>query len=570
MAGGPSPSGTSPAGAINSSFLHGSLSSSASSPPQSFPSSQSLTADAFPGVAGGLSHAYRLSPIGERKATEKNNTSLVGFGKLEHSISNPDSDMGATIFIRKLPRSTGPEALRSMLIFAKDLMDVDFINPDIPEDQGFLSAIAHFKTLGGAHEAKERLNGKANAANDANMIVEVFQDGAVGMNSLRRNTSEGPLRHNSSSASSMSSSSHANRQSSRYNNTFQSLEKMSPPNATDPFPKSEGNSHIQNLFSPKSPIGNSFVSSKSMINEDDGNDETGKLLANPVEYAKNGESNHAAAQRRQTNPSIAPLARFAGLSLSTVNGNSMTSPPMSSFTSPRQNMQSPTSAISPNTMIPGHGPNASYQLTPQHYQRHNYPPVNPADQNPPCNTLYVGNLPIDTSEDELKAMFSKQRGYKRLCFRTKQNGPMCFVEFEDVSFATKALNELYGHPLHNSVKGGIRLSFSKNPLGVRTGQSAGMGVTSPLTPQSGFPGMPNGMGNPPGFSTATGPPPGLSAPPGLPGPLNMNGGSSFGNFGNNAYPPPMRTHSVGGPMAASVAGNTLPGMGGEYAYMMGR
>ncbi|CAI4218224.1 unnamed protein product [Parascedosporium putredinis] len=90
-------------------------------------------------------------------------------------------------------------------------------------------------------------------------------------------------------------------------------------------------------------------------------------------------------------------------------------------------------------------------------------PVNPADQNPPCNTLYVGNLPIDTSEEELKAIFSKQRGYKRLCFRTKQNGPMCFVEFEDVSFATKALHELYGQPLHNSVKGGIRLSFSKNP-----------------------------------------------------------------------------------------------------------
>ena len=116
------------------------------------------------------------------------------------------------------------------------------------------------------------------------------------------------------------------------------------------------------------------------------------------------------------------------------------------------------------------GNSGAYQMSNPQYLRHNYPPVNPADQNPPCNTLYVGNLPIDTSEDELKAMFSKQRGYKRLCFRTKQNGPMCFVEFEDVSFATKALNELYGVQLHNSVKGGIRLSFSKNPLGVRAGQ----------------------------------------------------------------------------------------------------
>lgn len=95
------------------------------------------------------------------------------------------------------------------------------------------------------------------------------------------------------------------------------------------------------------------------------------------------------------------------------------------------------------------------------------PPANPADQNPPCNTLYVGNLPPDTNEDELKDLFSTCRGYKRLCFRTKANGPMCFVEFEDVTYATRALEELYGIGLSNSVKGGIRLSFSKNPLGVK-------------------------------------------------------------------------------------------------------
>jgi hypothetical protein len=121
------------------------------------------------------------------------------------------------------------------------------------------------------------------------------------------------------------------------------------------------------------------------------------------------------------------------------------------------------------------------------------------EMNAPCNTLYVGNLPIDTSEEELKAMFSRQRGYKRLCFRTKQNGPMCFVEFEDVTFATKALHELYGQPLHNSVKGGIRLSFSKNPLGVRSGQNQGQNGGTPSlgsaasaasTPTAGIPGGP--------------------------------------------------------------------------------
>ncbi|KAJ3298818.1 hypothetical protein HK104_010266 [Borealophlyctis nickersoniae] len=92
---------------------------------------------------------------------------------------------------------------------------------------------------------------------------------------------------------------------------------------------------------------------------------------------------------------------------------------------------------------------------------------NNQDQNPPCNTLYVGNLPPDTSEEELRQLFNRCPGYKRLCFRPRPNGPMCFVEFGDVQCATQALLSLYGNPLSNSTKGGIRLSYSKNPLGVR-------------------------------------------------------------------------------------------------------
>ncbi|KAI9277585.1 hypothetical protein BY458DRAFT_432906 [Sporodiniella umbellata] len=90
-----------------------------------------------------------------------------------------------------------------------------------------------------------------------------------------------------------------------------------------------------------------------------------------------------------------------------------------------------------------------------------------ADQNPPCNTLYVGNLSAHTSEEELRTLFTAHKGYRRMCFRTKSQGPMCFVEFEDVVCASQALNALQGHALSNSVKGGIRLSFSKNPLFIK-------------------------------------------------------------------------------------------------------
>lgn len=107
------------------------------------------------------------------------------------------------------------------------------------------------------------------------------------------------------------------------------------------------------------------------------------------------------------------------------------------------------------------------------------PPVHPgADQNPPCNTLYVGNLPNDSCEDELRHLFQLCPGYKRLSFKTRSNGPMCFVEFENVHYATQALFQLYGNYLSNSTKGGIRLSYSKNPLGVR--QSANSSYTSDI------------------------------------------------------------------------------------------
>ncbi|KAJ2341803.1 hypothetical protein GGF43_006085, partial [Coemansia sp. RSA 2618] len=94
--------------------------------------------------------------------------------------------------------------------------------------------------------------------------------------------------------------------------------------------------------------------------------------------------------------------------------------------------------------------------------------VNSNDQNPPCNTLYVGNLPVGAKEDELRMLFQCSRGYKRMSYKAKPNsGPMCFVEFETIDCATIAMSDMDGRMLSNSVGGGIRLSYSKNPLGVR-------------------------------------------------------------------------------------------------------
>jgi len=505
-------------------------------------------------------------------------SNLSGSSFLIGSERGVSTESTADLLIRKLPRQTTTESLRTMLLFAKDFLGADFVNVDLPQDQGYLTALAHFRNFSAAEEVRQLLHGKQNNANEPPLHVEVIRHSPGGGQGPRRNNSEMAF-NRANSSSSAGSSSGQPRQSSRFNGTFQAMDRISPPNAMpgftnggtfSPAESSSVVSPLPNFLSPQSPAGQAGgdrqrVSGKDVIGEDGLDDEPGDLLRDPIAFAARNDAS-SQLSRQPTTPQL-PLARFNSLSLRTSTAPSPTAP---ALTSPRSAapMQSPTSAMSP-TSIGSMGPNASYQMSSQHHQRNNYPPVNPADQNPPCNTLYVGNLPLDTSEDELKSMFSRQRGYKRLCFRTKQNGPMCFVEFDDISYATKALNELYGHPLHNSVKGGIRLSFSKNPLGVRTGQPGSMGPQTPLSPSGPMPGM-NGLGIVP-FSTANGPPPGLAAPPGLNSPIGgMNGMMSSPSIGSSFS---MNVGMGGmGSMRSPQAGGMTTGWGGyggqysDFAY----
>jgi hypothetical protein len=406
-----------------------------------------------------------------------------------------------------------------MLLFAGDLIDTDFIRSTNPDDNGFATAIARFETASGALDAQQKLNGKPNITKEALMIVEIQGSGMPGVFE-RRNTVDGVTsRTLSSSASSGASSTVGSTARSRYESTFHSTDRISPTLAgagagvIPEFPAPENSTHIQSIFSPQSPLTNGASdhnTGKSVINDDLADEETGELLKDPVAFAR-----HNPLGRRRTSPQI-PMSSFNRLSISQTNGSSrgVTSPTQSDIISSRgasTNVNTASYSNPSNQMSPA----TSTGSQPPHFTRPQYPPVNPADQNPPCNTLYVGNLPVDTSEDELKSIFSKQRGYKRLCFRTKQNGPMCFVEFEDIAYATKALHELYGLPLHNSVKGGIRLSFSKNPLGVRSGQTGGglLPANNVMSPQTMSPhyGLMHGSS----FSTISGPPPGLASRPGL-------------------------------------------------------
>ena len=445
------------------------------------------------------------------------------------SSANEGLFVPTSLLLRKLPTNTTSEAVRTMLLFAKDLQDTEVVPSDRDEDQGFATAVARFSSMTGAAEAQAMLDGKPNTAGMANMIVEIAQAHSFG-SGFRRNTIDPALSRPPPQASSPIG------RSSRYNHPFDSMSKLSPQPANSPpdHGSSDGGNGFPGMFQAQSPRGNQLVdrgrvSGKSVIGEEGGDDLTDGLLQDPVGYMKKDSS---MGNGRRSNGYRPPVRELNALSLNTTMAGANSAP----YHTPRSAMymQSPQPPFSP-----GGGPYA----TANPYIRHNYPPVNPADQNPPCNTLYVGNLPMDTSEDELKAMFSKQRGYRRMCFRTKQNGPMCFVEFEDISFATKALNDLYGAQLHNSVKGGIRLSFSKNPLGVRSGQ---LGSSSgPPTPHiASGPNLMNGMTpmSPGAFSSANGPPPGLS-PPGFP---SNNSNNQYTGLGVRS--PPSASGSDGGTM----------------------
>lgn len=447
-----------------------------------------------------------------------------------HTAASLDGT-GATVLLRGLLPTVDEQTVKTMCTFSTELVSVELVAP-LDEDASTRSAIVRLKSLDGAHEVRNTLHGKNGLAVD--IVAPAGQ-------------TSGP---SSGGASSATSPATAATQAPRFDaGAFSTLDRTSPPagnyvrNGNVSYP--EPNSRYRTLFSPQSPIGNHLsdqprVSGKSLINDAPDDDDTGDILKDPRAYAENGPY---PTQRRSTVAHL-PIGRMASLSLNT--GGSGMHAAQHGHSGMYQPASAHSSTLSP-TGLNGAAGNFQTNYQPWSGRALAPPPANPSDMNPPCNTLYVGNLPMDASEDELRRLFQPQRGYRRMCYRAKPNGPMCFVEFEDVGAATRALNELYGVQLTNSKKGGIRLSFSKNPLGVRATPAPGQGPAGSL-------GVPNGMPghSANGFAAAAGPPPGFTAmPPGLPANRSASSysastlanGSGMVN-GNASYQPPNNATSA--------------------------
>ncbi|KAF6258766.1 hypothetical protein COO60DRAFT_1691111 [Scenedesmus sp. NREL 46B-D3] len=182
-----------------------------------------------------------------------------------------------------------------------------------------------------------------------------------------------------------------------------------------------------------------------------------------------------------------------------MSGSSLGGPPLSPANPAF--LAAAAAAAAATTGSPVHMPNV---LSAMPLRPANFSPVTNLRDNPPCNTLFIGNLGDNTSEQELRTLLSSQPGYRQLKMVRGSKSTTAFVEFGDVGTAIMVHSALQGAVLPSSDRGGIRVQFSKNPSTRRPqrepfpygGESGGM--------NGALEGLVGGMGNSPRAMTAAG------------------------------------------------------------------
>ncbi|CAJ2656530.1 unnamed protein product [Trifolium pratense] len=88
-----------------------------------------------------------------------------------------------------------------------------------------------------------------------------------------------------------------------------------------------------------------------------------------------------------------------------------------------------------------------------------YVPIQNTKDNPPCNTLFIGNLGENINEDEVRGLFSVQPGFKQMKIIRQERHTVCFIEFEDVNSATNVHHNLQGAVIPSSGSIGMRIQY---------------------------------------------------------------------------------------------------------------
>eukprot|EP00798_Chlamydomonas_sp_ICE-L_P018561 gene18561-25070_t len=127
-----------------------------------------------------------------------------------------------------------------------------------------------------------------------------------------------------------------------------------------------------------------------------------------------------------------------------------------------QTQQPPAAGMYPpqNSTIMSGPPASIAPVAPQGFAT-----VSNLGDNPPCSTLFVGNLGDTVNETELMGLFGTQGGFKQMKVVRGSRSTTAFIEFLDTGSATAVHQSLQGAILSSSERGGIRIQYSKNPFG---------------------------------------------------------------------------------------------------------
>ncbi|PKA52860.1 hypothetical protein AXF42_Ash001841 [Apostasia shenzhenica] len=117
-----------------------------------------------------------------------------------------------------------------------------------------------------------------------------------------------------------------------------------------------------------------------------------------------------------------------------------------------------------------------------------YAPIQNTKDNPPCNTLFVGNLGENVIEEELRGLFGIQPGYKQMKILRQERNTVCFIEFDDINSATTVHQNLQGAVLPSSGREGFqkihlgeeRMVLHLKPTELQRHTSSGDGVLPAL------------------------------------------------------------------------------------------
>lgn len=83
-----------------------------------------------------------------------------------------------------------------------------------------------------------------------------------------------------------------------------------------------------------------------------------------------------------------------------------------------------------------------------------------------CSTLFVANLELQHTEEEVADVFRNYAGFVKAKLFTRGGPPVAFVEFKTVECATSAMEKLQGYVLPNTKRvSGIRIEYARQRMG---------------------------------------------------------------------------------------------------------